>query len=964
MRRALVLSVAACLGLGVTQGAAAAPPEPEPPAQLEPAEVTGRTALERGPILALGAATVEPELYIVRLADPAVPSYTGGVKDIPATKPEAGARQAPSAGASGEYAQYLREEQAELTGSIARETGREPTVRFTYTNAVNGVAVELTRDEALAVSELPGVVSVQVDETRELQTDVGPEWIGAPAIWDGTATPGGATATRGEGVVAGIIDSGINPANPSFHDVVPAELGGDGYDHENPRGAGNYVGVCATNPGFGCNDKLIGAWSFVNPVEDPNSPYDLGGHGSHTASTTAGNQVDATVTSAPGTPFAFSATRTIKGVAPHANIIAYDVCTEGCSIAAITAAIDQAILDGVDVINYSIGSASASDPWSDADALGFLNARAAGIYVATSAGNDGPGAATVGSPADVPWITSVGATQHNRQWQARVENLSADGGATLPTIDGLAFSAPSAGTLPLVYAGDLGSPLCLEEELAGQNLSGQIVVCDRGVTGRVQKGEVVAALGAGGMVLANDEPSGDSLNADAHALPAVHISFDDGVVLKEWMAGVTGEQASLSGGIEVISDDVADIMAAFSSRGPNRAVDIVSPSVSAPGVDVMAAYGSDNAVEWAFVSGTSMASPHVAGSFALLKAVNGADWSPAEAQSALMMTSVTEITDNDGTPADWFDIGSGREDLTVAANAGLVMDETVTDYLAANPADGGDPKTLNLPSMADSQCLQTCSWTRTVTGTSTGAGTWTATGSPVTDGVTVSVEPASFTIAAGESVDLTITADVSGAGTDSYQFGAVTLTHDGTAPEAHMPVAVLPSSGVLPQEVVIDTRRDAGSQESGPIEAIEITDLDVGVSGLAPAQEQELSIPQDTTNTDPYDGNGTETVLVDVPAGAARLVVSLADSTAPDMDLFVGTGSEPSAATEVCVSATATADEFCDVGDPEAGTYWVVVQNWQASAPGATDTVTLGTAVVAGDEGNMSVEGPASQPTG
>ncbi len=971
-RRALAIVLAAGLTAGMAQGATAAAPDPLPPP--ESVEVGGRTSLDRGPILALGRATVQPELYIVRLDAPAVPSYAGGIAGIPATKPDARAGQKldPGAPAPREYRTFVQAEQAELVASIADRTGREPTVRFSYTNAVNGVAVELTRDEAMATAELPGVVSVQVDETRELQTDVGPEWIGAPAIWDGSATPVGSDgAIQGEGIVAGIIDSGINPANPSFQDQVPASMGGDEFDITNPRGEGSYVGVCSADNAdifvadFGCNDKLIGAWSFVKGPADPNSPYDLGGHGSHTASTTAGSQVDATVFSAKDTEFEFSATRNIEGVAPHANIIAYDVCTAGCPLTAILAAIDQAIVDGVDVINYSIGGPAASNPWSDLDALGYLNARAAGIYVATSAGSSGPGAATVGSPADVPWITSVGATQHNRQWQAEVRELTAGGGGTYPDIGGLGFSAPTDGVFPLVEAADLGSALCLEEDLAGQDLTGQIVVCDRGVTGRVQKGQVVAALGAEGMVLANDAPSGDSLNADAHALPAVHITYDDGVALKAWMESVTGEQASLSGGLEEISPELADIMAASSSRGPNRAVDIVSPSVSAPGVDVMAAYGSDNAVEWAFISGTSMASPHVAGSFALLKAVNP-DWSPAQAQSALMTTSVTDITDNDGTPADWFDMGSGRADLTVAANAGLVLDEDEADYLAANPATGGDPKALNLPSMANSQCLQTCTWTRTVTGTSTGAGAWTGTGSALTDGVSVSVEPATFTLGEDESVELTITADVRNAtNTEDYQFGAVTLTHEGTAPEAHMPVAVLPSTGVLPEEIVIDTRRDAGSQESQPIEAIEITDLGTEVSGLTPADQQELSIQQDTTNADPYDGNGTATVLVDVPeGGAARLIASLSYSTAPDMNLFVGQGSEPSAATQVCASATATADEFCDVGDAEAGTWWILAQNWQASAPDVTDTVTLSTAVVAGDQGNMTVEGPQSQPSG
>ncbi|TDE15825.1 S8 family serine peptidase [Jiangella asiatica] len=976
LRRSLTLSAAVALALGLTQGAGAAPADPPVPDldSLAPVSAASEQRLEKGPALRLGTADA-PELYIVQLEQPALPAYDGGIDGLEATGPAArgAAPLDADAPAADEYLDFLEQTQAELVARIGDEVGHEPEVVHTYTNALNGIAVQLTSDEALAVAELPGVVAVTVDQQHELQTDVGPEWIGAPSLWDGSGTPDpDDTGTKGEGIVVGVLDTGINPANPSFADVVPAEEGGDGYDHTNPRGAGTYYGVCDPAnteihlPDWGCNDKLIGAWDFT--AVDGTNPYDNDGHGSHTASTSAGNQVDATTFSAEGTEHEFGVTRNVKGVAPHANVIAYDVCHDTCPSSAILAGIDQAIADGVDAINYSIGSPSASaDPWSQPDTIGFLNARAAGIYVATSAGNEGPGAATTGSPGDVPWITAVGAAQHNRQWQAEVQNLTADGGATHAPVRGLGFSAATPGTFALVYAGDLGNPLCEADEFpAGTDFTGQIVVCDRGVTGRVEKGGVVAALGAEGMILANDAPSGDSLNADAHVLPAVHISFDDGVELKAWMASVEGEQASLSGGLEVISDDLGDVMASFSSRGPNRAMELISPVVTAPGVDVLAANGVGNEVSWGFISGTSMASPHVAGSYALLKALRGDEWTPAEAQSALMTTATTDVTDTDGSPADWFDMGSGRVDLNVAAQAGLVLDVTVAEYLAADPATGGDVKDLNTASLANAQCMQTCEWTRTVSGTDTGAGTWTASAESITDAISVTVEPSTFTIAEGEEVELTVTADVSSASTEAYQFADVILTpaEGSAAPVAHLPVAALPSAGVLPDGIDIDTRRDAGSQESAPIEAIEITEFTPTVSGLVPAQEQQLSIVEDSTNTDPYDGNGTEVVLVEVPEDAARLVASLSDASALDMDLYVGTGSEPSDATMVCTSATASADEFCDVGDPAAGTWWILVQNWDASAPGGTDTVTLGTAVVAGDAGNLTVEGPASQPQG
>ena len=155
-----------------------------------------------------------------------------------------------------------------------------------------------------------------------------------------------------------------------------------------------------------CNDKLIGAYVFGAANE---TAVDYDGHGSHTASTSGGNVVnDVMVTTDAGfvtPPF------DISGVAPHANVISYLGC---CTLSGLTAAIDQAIADEVDAINYSIGSDAPSALWSDFDAVGFLNARAAGIFVATSNGNAGPGFATTGSPADAPWILSVGASTHNR----------------------------------------------------------------------------------------------------------------------------------------------------------------------------------------------------------------------------------------------------------------------------------------------------------------------------------------------------------------------------------------------------------------------------------------------------------------------------------------------------------------------------------------------------------------------
>ncbi|WP_165962715.1 S8 family serine peptidase [Occultella glacieicola] len=968
--RLVALLATAALALGFAPAASAHVPteRTDPPdadtSSLESADVSGSTSLarDRGTVLRLGTAATA-ELYIVQLEAPTVSAYEGGIHALQATRPDAGERLDPSSAPVQDYRSYLADEQGELTQAIEAEIGRTPDVSFSYTYALNGIALELTTDEAAAVARLSGVTSVVVDVERQLQTDNGPAWIGAPSIWDGSAT--GVAGTRGEGIVAGVLDTGVNPSNPSFADSVPASAGGDGYDHTNPRPG--FVGMCDPanteqyDPRFVCNDKLIGAWDFVG-----DGPFDTDGHGSHTASTVAGNQVDAVVEG----PSGISETRRIQGVAPHANLITYDVCTTGCSTAAITAAIDQAIDDGVDVINYSIGSDTPSSVWADPDTLGFLNARAAGVFVATSAGNDGPGAATLGSPADAPWLTSVANSTHDRRYVNAATGLNRTDGVPHPDISGLGFTV-GYGPAPVVYAGDHGNPLCLAGIFPEGTFDGQIVVCDRGENGRVEKGQVVLAAGAGGMVLANDEASGSSLTGDAHVLPAVHITYADGVSLKTWLAEGDGHVGSIAGASLDIRPENGDVTSASSSRGPNRAIDLVSPSVTAPGTDILAAYGASTveaevAPTWNFVSGTSMASPHVAGAGALLSALEPT-WTPAEIQSALMTTASTaNVTKEDGTtPADPFDMGSGRVDLQAAANAGLLLDETIADYLAADPGLGGDPRSLNVASMADGQCLQTCSWTRTVTGSADGSLAWTA-AAAAAEGMSLTVEPSTFTLAEGQTQEITVTADVSGAEAGTWLFGEVTLTPSTEGvPTAALPVAVLPSTGVLPDEVVIDTRRDAGSTLAEGLESIEISDLHAEVAGLTPSVATEYSVPQDPTNPDPYDNaTGTVVLTFDVPEGAARFVTDVTASTATDIDLFVGQGTTPSAATEVCASTTAGAIERCDVGAPEAGTWWVVLQNWEASAPDATDTVTLGVAVVAGDAGNLSVEGPTSNPGG
>lgn len=338
-------------------------------------------------------------MYIVVFDEPAAARFRGfSVSDK--QRPKLAATSAVATGARRynarsveaiAYVDYLDELRRVRLNDAAVRLGRPLDPRFVYTHAMNGIAIKLTAAEANVMASLPGVRTVAPDFKRYLQTDRGPQWIKADLVWNGTAT---GTQNRGEGAVVGVIDTGINRTHVSFV----------GTGISNPLGS--LKGYCVTNPSA-CNTKLIGLWDFTVGAGNTSDPVDTDGHGTHTASTAAGNSF-------------VRGGATYSGVAPRSNIIAYKACpTESCDGSALVASINQAVADGVDVINYSIGS-GPSDPWIaiggaiNDDGEAFLAAREAGIVVAAAAGNDGPSPGTHGNPANAPWLIGVAAASHNR----------------------------------------------------------------------------------------------------------------------------------------------------------------------------------------------------------------------------------------------------------------------------------------------------------------------------------------------------------------------------------------------------------------------------------------------------------------------------------------------------------------------------------------------------------------------
>ena len=729
-------------------------------------------------------------LYVFLLTDAPVSSYRGGIPGLEATSPAVtGVRKLdPNSLASRAYYDYLVQQQEHFRQLLSERLGWNVEYFHTYRWVLNGVVVQLTPQEAEMARSLPGVRGVAVNEIRQPLTDRGPTWIGAPEMW-GTRSSSDCTVdggTCGEGIIVGIIDTGINHDHPSFADV-----GDDGFDHTNPYGSGNYKGDCVSNPSW-CNDKLIGMYDYTDAGAEDDE-----GHGSHTASTAAGNFLNNATLEAP--TISFSGLN-ISGVAPHANIISYRICdADGCSTVSAGSAIDQAVADGVDVLNYSIGGSAVISPWHvfSVDAQAFLDARDAGVFASTSAGNSGPGAETIGSPAYSPWVLTVGASTHDRAFSNSLINMSTDQGTTLADIEGRSITS-GYGPAPVVYAGDHGNELCKEGIWGANEFNGEIVVCDRGEIARVDKSANVAAAGGGGMILANDVANGNGLSADPHSIPSVHITYNDGVALKNWLAnGDTGHTASIAGTQMLIdAAKYADITASFSSRGPNASVatqKIIKPDIIGPGVDILAAVATDGVKtppEFDVYSGTSMSSPHLAGAAALMVQAHP-NWTPAEVQSALMSTAWTQnlVKEDWSTPADPFDVGAGRVDLTIAADAGFIMNITKTEYQDADPAGGGDPSTLNLPSLASDEFNNSWTWTRTLKATR--AGNWEVSFDLPT-GMSMTVSPATINFAAaGDTQTVTFTAHGYGLTQDQWYFAQVDFndTSNGS-PEGHFPVAV------------------------------------------------------------------------------------------------------------------------------------------------------------------------------
>lgn len=915
---------------------------------------------------ALGAAAVVPTSisgqhqtsftagrYIVTLAAASAATYDGGTRGFAPTKPKEGKQLNAENRSVENYSDYLTGQQKDIAATVGAK------IDYSYTLALNGFSANLSADQAMKLSMNKDVAALAPDELRHLAAVPSTSFLGLDGP-DGVWAHLGGVDNAGAGVVVGMLDTGVAPENPSFAgDPLGTSPGAapylDGTTINFVKGDGStFTGECQTGVQFeasDCSTKIIGARYFVDGFTAANiggpdvgeylSPRDGDGHGSHTGSTAAGNaNVEASID---GVSFG-----TISGVAPAAKIAAYKVCwsgqdpestdDDGCATSDLIAAIDAAVSDGVDVISYSIGGGAAQTTVSPIDQA-FLGAAAAGIFVSASAGNAGPGSSTLDNAS--PWITTVAAsTIPSYEATVTLGDGTAMAGASV-TVDMTPGAPALTGDLVLAdsvkLAGAADANLCIAGTLDPALAAGKIVVCERGVSARVDKSAEVARAGGIGSILVNVVPG--STDLDNHVIPTIHLDaqFHDALMAYAATAGATATfTPGNSTGIEPPTPQVAG----FSSRGPVLAdgSDILKPDISAPGVAIIADGANAQGEEptFQFLSGTSMAAPQISGLAALYLGAEP-QASPSEIKSAMMTTAYNTVDGNGDPVTDPFVQGAGHVDPTKYFEPGLLYLNDLDDwygYIQGIGYDVGvspvDPSNLNLASIGIGSLTAPETVTRTVTATQPG----TFTASVSVPGVDAVVSPSELTFAsAGDSASYTVTFSRTSAPLDTFAIGSLTWTSGSTV--VRSPIAIQPVAIVVPANAEgegatgsVDVTVTPGSDADIPLTS---TGLSLGV-----LQPDPTGVETEHSGSGPAGTEFDYTVAVPEGTAFARFDLDSIDDSA-DLDLTVyllNADGNPIAGWQ---SATASGDERVDLVAPDAGNYLVYVDIYSANPTTAFD---------------------------
>ncbi|XP_019195112.1 PREDICTED: subtilisin-like protease SBT3.10 [Ipomoea nil] len=561
---------------------------------------------------------------------------------------------------------------------------------YSYRHGFSGFAALMTKSHAQTFQDLPGVVKVIPNSFYKLRNTRSWDYLGLSL---NSATNLLHDTKMGDGTIVAVLDTGVTPENEAYND----------------RGLGpipsKWKGYCQSGEQFDpkkhCNRKLIGARYFIDGflaengqpgnvtgVDDYISPRDIDGHGTHTSSTAVGSLVS-------NVSYKGLALGTFRGGAPRARLAFYKVGWEGGAFNAADAlkAFDEAIHDGVDVISASFGPdvplSAEVDP-NDPLHFGSFHAVAHGITVVAAGGNEGPAAQTV-SGAD-PWILTVAANTPDRDFPTPITlgNGQTFMGQSL-------FTGKDTGVVDLVFLPD---QFCETLSTNDTWIAGKVVLCFTGkhgldidVAGIVAKSRAIVSEVGGVGIIVSQKPFTALDVVYLDDFPSVQVDYEVGTKILLYTGTTSIPKVRLSPSKTHIGKPISSVIAKYSSRGPYTiSPSILKPDVAAPGTNILAAYIPNGIVQsfFKFESGTSMATPHVAGIVALLKAAHP-DWSPTAIKSAIVTTAWT--TDpSSGEPifsegetitklADAFDYGGGIINPNKATSPGLIYDMTTSDYL-------------------------------------------------------------------------------------------------------------------------------------------------------------------------------------------------------------------------------------------------------------------------------------------
>ncbi|MFN8474793.1 MAG: S8 family serine peptidase [Anaerolineae bacterium] len=788
MRRSVIrwLGLVAVLALLL---AAAATASAQPP---KPGSSTGDEAPatpQRAPRQTIDLATYPAKRWIVQLKDAPVAKYDGGVAGYKATSAKAAGQtklDTNSADAKA-YAAYLDAQQKAFASALSK-VAPDAKVEASYQVVLNGVAVKMSAEQAKAVRKLPNVRAVTPDIPYELQDYSAVPWIGAPTLWNRLGGQGNA----GDGIKVGIIDSGI---------------------YVKYNASGNYIGnACFIDTGYTAppgypkgdtrftNNKVIVARAYFRPDDPPvpgeDTPIqgipETSSHGTHVAGSVA---CDA------GTQATFAGvTETISGVAPRAYLMNYRVFYESVSnqdfqsgnayVVELVKAIEDSVKDGADVISNSWGASYQNTfAWPDPMIQAAEAAWDAGVVGVFANGNDGPEQATAISPAISPKLIGVGASTKPQAIATGFVDVT--GPAPVPPkLQGLSFGSAEFGPpitslfgpapyVPIQTVDTTGSTLACgnpSTTIPPGSLTGKIALVQRGTCNFSLKVWNAQQAGAIAAVVYNNAANGDgilNMAGGAHAadvtIPSVFIGHSMGVGMVDFYNANPGTATVQFDPNGRVIDTRPDEIAGFSSRGPTES-GLIKPDVVAPGVNILSSgYGElpNPFIGFGQVSGTSMATPHVAGAAALLKQLHP-NWTPSQIKSALMSTAkIDGVVVVDGSPAGVLDRGAGRIDLTRAGDAALSFDLPSVSAGTMHPGQSHD-------------------FTITAQEISGQAGTWAL--AVTQTGNMFSVTPSSLNGAANGTASFKVSVSAAADAATGASEGLLTLTNSATGQILHIPL--------------------------------------------------------------------------------------------------------------------------------------------------------------------------------